>query len=447
MRIAVFGMGYVGLVTAACLAELGHEVVCFDPDHRRVAPVERGEVPFYEPGLAEIVARNVKSGRLKATSQPDAALDGAEITFIAVGTPTVAGAIDLSQVTAASREIGRQLGGAVTKRVIVVKSTVVPGTTDGTVATTLAQAAGVSTDAVSVAINPEFLRQGRAVEDFMRPDRIIVGSSKPDVAKRVMAVYDAFDCPKIVTTSANAELIKYANNALLATAISFSNEIANICERTAGADAVTVMAGVHLDRRLSRQNGAAPEMAGLVEYLKSGCGFGGSCLPKDVRALASYAADRELTADLLQSVIAINTDRPRRLVEKARALLGGLKGRSIAVLGLAFKPGTDDLRDSPGVAVVEELSRNNAESLVWDPYVPAAQVGQFRGATKCESLMEVIGRSHAAILTGYFPEMDGLDWSSAIRQSSCAGLIDGRGVLTKVAWPSGFQYATVGRGG
>ena len=445
MRIAVFGMGYVGLVTAACLAELGHEVVCFDPDRSRVVPVERGEAPFYEPGLAEIVARNVKLGRLKAAGEPSAAFNTAEMTFIAVGTPTVDGAIDLSQIVTVSREIGQRLRAAVADHVIVVKSTAVPGTTDGIVATTVAQAAGVSAGAVNVAMNPEFLRQGHAIDDFMRPDRIIVGSSKPGVAKRVMAVYDAFDCPKIVTTSANAELIKYANNALLATVISFSNEIANICERTPGADAITVMQGVHLDRRLSRQDGVALEAAGLVEYLKSGCGFGGSCLPKDVRALVRYAADRELSAHLLQSVTAINVDRPRRLVEKARTLLGSLAGRPVAVLGLAFKPGTDDLRDSPGIAVVEELCRNDARPIIWDPYVPEVQIRKIHGVVKCESLTEAIGRSHAVILTGYFPEMDGLDWLAAIRRSSCAGLIDGRGVLTRVSWPAGFHYSTVGR--
>lgn len=444
MKIAVFGMGYVGLVTGACLAELGFDVVCTDIDAVRVSAVAVGRAPFYEPGLPELIERNAKAGRLSATQNPAEALKGAAMTFIAVGTPTSGGTIDLTQIIAASRKIGEILGSAIVNHTIVVKSTVVPGTTDGVVARHAAEAAGIPVDQVNVAMNPEFLRQGLAVEDFMRPDRIVVGSAKPDVRQRVMALYSSFDCPKIATTSENAELIKYANNALLATAISFSNQIANICEQTANADAATVLRGVNLDRRLSVFNGKAPAAAGLTSYLQSGCGFGGSCLPKDVRALTRYAAELGVPVGMLESVLAINDGRPQELVSKARAMLGELRGRAIGVLGIAFKPGTDDLRDSPGLAVVEALIEGGVRPIVWDPYVEEQQLQRLKQVKKMSSLDDVFRSSELVILTGYFEQMKGFDWSSAIKNAACVGLIDGRGALSDVVWPAGFRYRTVG---
>lgn len=445
MKVTIVGAGYVGLVTGACLADLGHSVVCVDHNTDRVEAINGGRAPFFEPGLMELVARNTRSGHLAAVTRLEDAVPGANLIFIAVGTPTVRGAIDVSQVVSVATRLGQILGAAVVDHPIVVKSTVVPGTTEGIVRDAVAAAAGVDKAYVLVAANPEFMRQGSAVEDFMQPDRIVVGASSPDVAARVIALYDTLDSAKIVTTSTNAELIKYATNTFLATVISFSNEIANICETIPGADVATVMEGVHLDKRLTLRSAQNVVSAGIIAYLRAGCGFGGSCLPKDIRALIRYSEDRHVRSALFRAVIDVNEDRPRRLVEKVRARLGDLEGRTVLVIGIAFKAGTDDLRDSPALVVIKELAGLGARILAWDPHVPASQLPAIGNISKVDDLAAAVGECDAAIITSAFSELAERNWRSMLEQSHCKVIVDGRGILARADLPGSIAYDVVGR--
>lgn len=446
MKITVVGAGYVGLVTGACLSELGHSVICVDSNSERVIPINEGVTPFYEPGLAELVSRNTRIGQLRAEVRLEDAMPGSELTFIAVGTPSVGGAIDLSQVLSVAKRLGNILGEEITKHTVVVKSSVIPGTTDGPVRDTIAAAAGVDRTQVPIAMNPEFLRQGAAVEDFMRPDRIVVGAAAPEIAARVMSLYDKLDtAARIATTTANAELIKYTTNTFLATAISFSNEIANICERTPGADVAVVMQGLHLDRRLTLLEGGNRVFAGIVSYLSAGCGFGGSCLPKDVRAFVRYAEDNQATNGLLRAVIDINDSRSRWLVERLRLRIGDLSGRTVLLIGIAFKPGTDDLRDSPALGVLDALVFENARVLVWDPYVAEKQLVAAGNIVKIDDIAAGVSECDAVVITANFTELISLDWREMLARSRCIAIIDGRGVLAGIELPPTVSYDVVGR--
>ena len=445
MNITVVGAGYVGLITAACFAELGNDVTCIDLNPDRVNALNSGKPPFFEPGLADLVARNTQNGRLRASFKIEEAVLGSQMIFIAVGTPSVNGDIDLSQVLGVAEQIGATLRDNIAGHIVVVKSTVVPGTTDGPVRDTLAAAAGVDRGQVRVAMNPEFLRQGAAVDDFMQPDRIVVGASSAEIASQVVALYEKLDCAsRILTTAVNAELIKYATNTFLATAISFSNEFANICEQTPGADVTTVMQGLHYDRRLSSWDGSKSSFSGIVTYLKAGCGYGGSCLPKDVRAFTRYAEKKQVPSELLSAAMYINEGRSKWLVDRVCARIGDLAGRSILVVGIAFKPGTDDLRDSPALGVLDALTAAGAKVLAWDPFVSERQLSAWT-LDKIEDVKAAIAQCDAMIITGNFEELAVLDWCDLLGRSPCRSIVDGRGVLTGISLPASVNYDVVGR--
>lgn len=369
MRISVVGTGYVGLVGAVGFAENGHDVVCVDIDAAKVDAINAGQSPIHEEGLDDLLLSNIGTNLRASTNLADAVLNS-ELSLIAVGTPFDGDKIDLSYIREVSRQIGEVLAGKDDYHVVVVKSTVVPGTTDDVVLPILEEASGKKAGQdFGVGMNPEFLREGVAVDDFMNPDRIVLGGIDDRTRDVLARAYTSFKDAEIVRTSnKTAELIKYTANSLLATMISFSNEIANLCTAVGEVDVVDVMRGVHLDKRLTPLNGEGHRVwPGFVSYLESGCGFGGSCFPKDVKALISHGESLGEPMSLLKSVIDINDSQPGKVVELLDQHFPSLEGVRIAVLGLAFKPGTDDMRESPAISIVNELIARNADLSAFDP--------------------------------------------------------------------------------
>ncbi len=440
MRIAVIGTGYVGLVTATCLAHIGHDVICVDNQPERVAAVNEGKPLFYESELDELLTSVIYAGRLRATDATADAVASSHMTFLAVGTPCRDGEIDLSYLSSAAADVGQGLRSAKGYHVVVVKSTVVPGTTDTLVRTILERTSGRRAGDFGLAMNPEFLREGSAVKDFMEPDRIVIGQWDEASGRRLAEVYDAFACQKLFTTLRNAEMTKYASNALLATLVSFSNEFAALCEATPGTDVEEVLNGLHLDRRLSPLHAGERVTPGILTYLRAGCGFGGSCLPKDVSALRHFAREHGVGSPLLDAVSAVNVARPAQLVALAEDAVGSLGGKSIAVLGLAFKPGTDDLRDSPALAIIAELQRKDAQIRAYDPMITS-----LAGVPICGSVKEALTGADAAILVTAWPEFANLDWSALSLVMRDPVLIDGRNALRAVSTPKSVTRVAIGK--
>ena len=353
LQIAVIGTGYVGLVSGACFADFGIRVVCADIDADKIAQLENGKVPFYEPGLEEKVAANVKAGRLSFTTDVAAAIRDAHVVFIAVGTPANRdGTANLTFIDSVARQIGRNLDGY---KVVVTKSTVPPRTGERVRALVEEEAGGEADfDVVS---NPEFLREGSAVEDFMRPDRIVIGAESAravEVMKDLYRPLYIIETPVIVTDVATAEMIKYTSNAFLAVKVSFINEIANVCEHV-GADVHQVAKAMGLDGRIS------------PKFLHPGPGFGGSCFPKDVSALVSTAEEVGYDFKIGKAVLAVNARQRQLMVDKIERLAGALEGKEIGFLGLAFKPNTDDMRDSPTIDIIRGLQQRGAHIRAFDP--------------------------------------------------------------------------------
>ncbi len=421
-RIAVFGAGYVGLVTGACFAELGHEVVVRDILPERIEELRAGRVPMHEPGLEELLGRNAE--RLTFTLDVQEALAGAEFAFVAVGTPpTYSGDADLSAVWTVVDSLPK-LGQGLT---LVMKSTVPVGTGDRVRANLDVRGLG----GVAYVSNPEFLAEGSAVRDFMRPDRVVVGAFQPEHAARVAALYDSLETTIVTTDVASAEMIKLASNAFLTTRISFINEIANVCELV-GADVMDVARGIGLDHRLGSH------------FLRAGIGWGGSCFGKDVSALKQLAGNSGYHFQLLSAVIEVNELQKRRLVAKLEKHLGKLRDRSVALLGLAFKPGTDDLRDAPSLVLASRLLAEGAEVRAWDPVADAGQL--LNGVTFCDSYLEAVQGADAAVIVTEWPELVGL-LAPEVRDAMRNPLIvDGRNLLDPAAArAAGFRYEGVGR--
>ena len=368
MEIAIIGTGYVGLVTGVCLAAKGHKVTCIDKKRAIVDGINSMKSPIYEPGLEEILRQVVSSGNLRATMELKQSVQGAEVSIIAVGTPFGQDGIDLSYIQDCAREIGESLRDVEAYHLVCVKSTVVPTTTDTIVKDILTAASGKKPGEFGLAMNPEFLREGKAVEDFMFPDRIVIGAYDNRSFEVMRDVYAGhFDAPIIQVNLRTAEMIKYTANALLATLISFSNEIASICEATSGIDVKEVLTAVTLDKRFNPRIGQKLIHPEMNNYLQAGCGFGGSCFPKDVKALISYSKEKDYTPQIIQSTIDVNNQQPLRILGRLELALGTLEQKNIAVLGLAFKPGTDDVRESPSIALIKGLLAKRANVIGVDP--------------------------------------------------------------------------------
>jgi UDPglucose 6-dehydrogenase len=369
MKISVIGTGYVGLVSGVCLAEKGHSVVCVDIDKEKVENINKGIPPIYEHGLDDLLKRNLRKSFSATTDLPDAVIN-TDLSIIAVGTPFDGEVIDLDYIKQAAREIGAVLKNKNSFHVVVVKSTVVPGTTEDVVLPILEETsekkAGID---FGVGMNPEFLREGEAISDFMEPDRIVLGGIDDKTRVAMNEVYSVFPGVDVVhTNNKTAEMIKYTSNSLLATLISFSNEIGNLCASLGNIDVVEVMNGVHKDRRFSPILANGERVTpGFISYLAAGCGFGGSCFPKDVKALIAHGKQNGSPMSLLESVIKINESQPGRVISLLQKHFKSLDRLKIAVLGLAFKPGTDDMRESPAIPIVRYLIAQGAQVHAYDP--------------------------------------------------------------------------------
>jgi UDPglucose 6-dehydrogenase len=444
MKVSVIGTGYVGLVSGVCLAEIGHDVVCVDVDAGKLAKILRGEPPIFEEGLPELLRKNL-GRRFTATGDLRAAVLGSELSLIAVGTPFDGTRIDLSYVRAAAREIGEALRDKKGYHVVVVKSTVVPGTTDTEVKAVLEESSGKRAgEEFGLAMNPEFLTEGQAVRDFMAPDRIVLGAIDARAMEVLDALYAPFrHVPKIRTNPRTAEMVKYASNALLATAISFSNEIANLCAQLGEVDVVDVMEGVHASSYLSvtfpdGKRGKAP----LTSFLGAGCGFGGSCLPKDVKALVAQGEGAGAPMPLLRAVLTVNEAQPAqvlRLLEKH--FRGGVLGLRVGVLGLAFKPDTDDVRESPAIPVIRLLLAKSASVKAYDPVaVPEARKVLGTGVTYVDTLEACVQKVDAVVLLTRWKQFESVPAMLAAQETPPL-LLDGRRQLDKQAVP---RYAGIG---
>jgi UDPglucose 6-dehydrogenase len=419
--IGVIGVGWVGLCTAACFAELGHPVYARDILPEKVASLARGEVPMHEPGLPELVAKNAE--RLHFTTDMREVLDNAELLFCCVDTPpTYSGDADLSRVEAVIEELGDSNSHA-----IVMKSTVPVGT---------GRAIQRRRDGLGYVSNPEFLKEGTAVDDFMHPDRVVVGAGNGSngFADRVAALYEPLGGPIVRTDVASAEMIKLASNAFLATKISFINEIANVSEEL-GADVNEVARGMGLDERIGDK------------FLKAGLGYGGSCFPKDVSALKQLAGNSGYAFQLLNSVIEVNEMQKRRAVRKLQKHLGSLVGKEIALLGVSFKPDTDDVREATSIVLAARLQGEGAHVRVYDP-VALGNAGELLGGARaCDSALDALDGADAAVLVTEWGEFAELDWAGAVRERMARPVIvDGRNFLDREALrDAGFTYEGIGR--
>ncbi|MEJ0099032.1 MAG: UDP-glucose/GDP-mannose dehydrogenase family protein [Pseudomonadota bacterium] len=443
MKISIIGTGYVGIVTGACLAEQGHDVVCVDIDQRKVDAINAGIAPIHEDGLPELLKRNIGK-RLRASNDLAKEVVDSEMTMIAVGTPASEGRIDLKYVEAAASQIGTALRGVSRYHTVVVKSTVIPGTTAGTVREHLEKASGKRAGQdFGLGMNPEFLTEGTAVEDFSRPDRLVLGGVDARTHEALKHLYAGFDAsvPRILTNTQTAEMIKYASNAVLATMISFSNEIARLSARIGGIDAIDVVRGVHAATYFTSRGKGEPVVSGITSFLSPGCGFGGSCLPKDVTALIGQGRSLGLPLPLLQSVLDINKGQ----IDEMLALLGkhhaSLQGLRVAVLGIAFKPDTDDVRETPAFPLIKRLKQAGAEVTAYDPVAKPLDHEAMQGVTFASSLADAVAQADAVLLVTRWKEFEQLGALLKSR-SPQPPVIDGRRSLN----PADFaRYEGIGR--
>ncbi|NEV78671.1 UDP-glucose/GDP-mannose dehydrogenase family protein [Rhodopseudomonas sp. BR0C11] len=434
MRITMIGTGYVGLVSGACFADFGHQVTCVDKDAGKIAALHRGEIPIYEPGLDELVAANVKAGRLDFTTDLTAPVGEADAVFIAVGTPSRRGDghADLSYVYAAAKEIAAALKGFT---VVVTKSTVPVGTGDEV--ERLIRETNPTADA-AVASNPEFLREGAAIRDFKFPDRIVIGTNDERARKVLGEIYRPLSLnqgPLMYTARRTAELIKYAANAFLATKITFINEMADLAEKV-GADVQDVARGIGMDNRIGSK------------FLHAGPGFGGSCFPKDTRALVQTAHDHDVPVRIVEAVLAVNDNRKRAMARKVSHALGGnMRGKTVAVLGLTFKPDTDDMREAPSIPLVTGLTDMGARVKAFDPAGMAQAKAELPDITYCEDAYDCAKGADALVIVTEWVQFRALDLPRLKAAMAQPIVVDLRNIYRPAEMAEhGFDYHSVGRG-
>ncbi len=443
MNVSIIGCGYVGLVTGVCLADVGHRVVCVDVDAKKVDTINAGSAPIHEAGLPELLKKNICRG-FSATTDLPTAVRGSDVTLIAVGTPFNGTEIDLSVVKAAAAQIGAALTDKPSYHVVVVKSTVVPGTTDTVVGPVLAESSGKACGIdIGLGMNPEFLSEGEAIRDFQRPDRIVLGATDARALNIMAKLYESFDAPMIRTNCRTAEMIKYTSNALLANAISFANEIGNLCRAVGGIDALDVFRATHINQYLSVKNSdGSRAKAPLAAFYEAGCGFGGSCLPKDVAALIAHGQKLGHAMPVLRATLQTNHTQPLRLVAMLKEQIGELAGKRVAVLGLAFKPNTDDLRETPAIPIINKLLDERAMVLAYDPTAGAGARKLLANKAVCiaNSMQECVASVDGVIVVTRWDEFQQLP-ALLSRINPSAWLIDGRRMIDKTAYP---RYAGIG---
>ncbi len=433
MRIAMVGTGYVGLVSGACFSEFGVDVVCVDKDANKIDKLNNGEIPIYEPGLNSLIAKNTEAGRLSFTTDLPAAVKGADAVFIAVGTPSRRGDghADLTYVYDAAREIASAMNGYT---VVVTKSTVPVGTGDEVEKIMRETSPEGKFD---VASNPEFLREGSAINDFMRPDRVVIGALDEKVQEIMRSLYRPLfliETPILFTARRTAELIKYAANTFLATKITFINEIADLCEQV-GADVQDVAKGIGLDGRIGSK------------FLHAGPGYGGSCFPKDTLALVKTAQDFDRPIKIVEAVVEVNENRKRHMADKITNACGGsVKGKKVAVLGLTFKPNTDDMRDSPSLEIVPALIEGGAEVSAFDPQGMDEAREMLDGVNWCESSYEALEGADVVALVTEWNEFRALDLERVKVSMSSPVMVDLRNIYNPEEMvDAGFEYYCIGR--
>ncbi|UCG14216.1 MAG: UDP-glucose/GDP-mannose dehydrogenase family protein [Deltaproteobacteria bacterium] len=432
MHICVVGVGYVGLVTGACFAEFGVSVTCVDEDLGRIELLKQGEVPIYEPGLRELVKKNVVEGRLNFTTNAGSGIRQALVIFIAVGTPSAAdGSADLTYIRKVASTIGKNLNGY---KVIVTKSTVPVGT--GQMITEIVRKERKSKIAFDIVSNPEFLREGSAIEDFMRPNRVVIGAESDQAVAIMKDLFNPLyliETPFVITDVETAEMIKYASNAFLATKISFINEMANICERV-GADVHQVAKGMGLDRRIG------------PKFLHPGPGFGGSCFPKDLKAIDRIGYDHEYSFEIVKAVIRVNKRQKKWMVEKIDQAFGGVNGRLVAVLGLTFKPNTDDMREAPSIAIIRALQRKGARVRAFDPVGMTQAKSIFRGVEYAGDPYAAAKGAHGLVIVTEWNQFRNLDWKRMAKLLREPVVVDLRNIYEPERMHRlGFRYTCVGR--
>jgi len=434
VKVSVIGTGYVGLVTGATLADLGNKVVCLDILEEKINMLNSGKSPIYEPGLDELLKNGLKSKNLIGSTEIEQNVRNSDITFICVGTPSDKnGNIDLSYIKSASSSIGRALRDKSEKHTVIVKSTVVPLTTEEVVMPNILKKSGWKRENLGIGMNPEFLREGSAIHDAQNPDRIVIGFADDIARKALNELYNSYKCKKLECSPRTAELIKYASNSFLATKISFVNEVANM-SNVWGIDFQEVAEGMGLDSRISS------------EFLRAGAGFGGSCFPKDVKALAAAAKKSKVESLMLKATLEVNDIQPKIVVKMAEERLGVIKGKKIAILGLAFKPDTDDVRESRSEIVIRELMDKGANIVAHDP----------EGMPNFKEIIDVkmtptpelaTEKADCVIIMTEWDVYKKIDLESLLERMNGNVLIDGRRALNaKKADKIGFDYKTIGLG-
>jgi nucleotide sugar dehydrogenase len=449
VRISIIGTGYVGLTTAVGLASKGHDVIGVDKRQEQIDLIRQGKCPIYEKGLEELLQKTLSSRKFTLTSDTSNAVSESDISFICVGTPQAEdGQIDLGAI----REVAEAIGIALRKKdgfhAVVVKSTVVPGTTLDVVGRIVEEKSGKKAGAgFGLAMVPEFLREGSALLDFLEPDRIVVGVEDARTEKMLSELFrNSFNSPVILVNTKTAEMIKYANNAFLALCISFSNEIAQVCERSGGIDAYDVMDAVTRDGRITVYGADGKKVVpGIAKYLIPGCGFGGSCFPKDLSALSHFGKKLGIKNSLVRESLEINETQMRSVADSASRILGGLKGRAVAVLGIAFKPETDDVRKSPAIPIIEGLLKNGAKVRAYDPQALANIRRQFGGSIEySKSASEALSGAEMAVVVTRWKEFEKLAPEDFARAMKKARVFDCRGIYDRHAFSNKLEYYRIG---
>ncbi len=435
MHIAIIGTGYVGLVTGTCFAEFGLRVVCVDKMKEKIEMLNQGEVPFYEPGLKEMVARNVASGRLSFTSDIQAAIERSLVIFIAVGTPQgETGVADLSYVREVAESIGKHINGY---KVIVNKSTVPVGT--GEVVEEIIKNHMIGNHRFSVISNPEFLREGAAIEDFLKPNRVVIGANEGDeeavaIMKDLYSPLYLIETPFVITNRASSEMIKYAANAFLAVKISYINEVADLCEKV-GADVHAVAKGIGLDGRIGSK------------FLHPGPGFGGSCFPKDTVAFSNTAKEHVCQLRIVDAAVEVNQQRIDVMMRKIKDIMGDVKGKTIAILGITFKPNTDDIRESPCLKIIEKFQEQEAKIRIYDPSGMDNARNVLNKVVFCQDEYECASGSNAIVVITEWNQFRNLDLIKIKELLEDPIFIDLRNIYEpKIMKKLGFKYVAVGRG-
>lgn len=447
MKLSIIGAGYVGLVTGVCLAERGHEVICVDNIAEKVTMINNKQAPIYEPGLDELLRKVIDRGTFIATQDMKWAVNNTEVTMVAVGTLYIDRGIDLTHIEEVSKEIGLILREKKGYHVVCIKSTVVPGTTDTFVADIVEKYSGKRVGDFGLCMNSEFLREGSAVSDFMNPDRIVIGASDDKSFNVMKELYNVFEgVPILRTNLRTAEMIKYAANSLLALLISYSNEIANISEAIKNIDVKEVLTGVSLDKRLNPRINNTLVNPGILAYLVAGCGFGGSCFPKDTKSLVAFSEEKGYVPEIIKAAIKVNEVQPIKLIERVEKETGILSGKKIAVLGLAFKPDTDDIRESPSIKIIEQLIKKKAIISACDPIaVENAKRLNLSRVKYSKDYQNALKDADACILVTRWQEYENIRPEEFKQLMKTPVVFDGRMVYNKDLFKnSGVKYFSIG---